>query len=397
VNVLLVHSFWHPRGGDTTATAIQRQVLLERGHTVVPFGTRHPDNQPEPGDAAWPGWVPPTELARIWSAHAARALTRVLTTAREHGTSFDVAHVHHLHRHLTPSILPVLRAAGTPVVWTLHDYELTCPTANHYRAGKPCFECARSMLPALVHACTRIPDRSGALGMLDAAGLVAEKLVHRARGSARLVSAFLAPSQYLATRIRHALPGARIEHLPNPVVTPALQNRPRSGVLFAGRLVEEKGVLDVLEMAQGLPDVQFTLLGEGPLHRTIRSVNLANVSAPGAMPRAAVADALRSAAAVVVPSRWPENDPYAVTEAQAAGAVVFASDIGGIPEQIRSWEDGVLCPPAQPRAWIPALRSLLATPDRAHDIGVQAHRRIQTERDPTACAISLEQLYRSLC
>lgn len=393
MNVLLIHSFWHPRGGDTTSLELQRAALEARGHTVVAFGTRHPDNLPEPGDAAWPGWVEPGRLAgaaaRIWSRAAARALARVLTHAP---ARIDVAHVHHLHRHLTPSILPVLARAGIPTVWTLHDYELSCPTAHHYRAGAPCFACpdAGSLAPAVRHGCTR--STAGWRG--SGVALVAEKALHRASGALGHVDAYVAPSRYLAARVAPVLPGARIVHLPNPVPLPAACAEPRRGVVFAGRMVEEKGVLDVVTMARAMPDTPFTLLGDGPLRRAAAA--LPNVRAPGAVPRVELQAVLERAEVVLVPSRWPENDPYAVTEAQAAGAVVVASDIGGIPEQIDPGVDGLLAPPANPDRWIEALRAALADPDAARQIGARARARIADERDPTRTAIALETLYDGL-
>jgi len=409
VHVLLIHSFWHPRGGDTTSLALQRASLEARGHVVVPFGTRHPDNLPEFGDAGWPGWTDPQlrqrsallALRTLWSRHAARALTRALEAAVSRGQPpFSVAHVHHLHRHLTPAVLPVLRRFGIPVVWTLHDYELTCTTANHYRDARPCYACAAegTLAPALRHACTRTGAGTGPSRLAEAAVLVAEKQLHRALYTEGDVAAYIAPSRFLAERVGGRLKGARIVHLPNAVPVLPRANpsdaAPRSGVLFAGRMVEEKGVLDVVEMARRMPQVQFTLFGDGPLLRAASA--LPNVTAPGSVSRAQVQGGLERAAVVIVPSRWPENDPYAVTEAQAAGAVVLASDIGGIPEQIADGVDGLLAAPGQPKAWVHHLQGMLEDPARALEIGKRARARITLERDPENAAIAMESLYQSV-
>ena len=417
MHVLLIHSFWHPRGGDTTSLALQRVGLEARGHVVVPFGARHPDNLPELGDAGWPGWTDPQlrqsspmlAARTLWSRHAARALTRTLEAAASRGQpAFSVAHVHHLHRHLTPAVLPVLRRFGIPVVWTLHDYELTCATANHYRDARPCFACASSptLAPALRHACTRSGTGTGLSRLTEAVALVAEKQLHRILYTEGDVAAYIAPSRFLAERVRGHLKGARIVHLPNAVPVLPMSSGPmpsglhpthalpRSGVLFAGRMVEEKGVLDVVAMARKMPHVQFTLLGDGPLLRAAST--LPNVIAPGSVSRAQVQAGLERAAVVVVPSRWPENDPYAVTEAQAAATVVLASDIGGIPEQITHGVDGLLAAPGQPDAWVGILNGVLEDPARALEIGKQARARITLERDPENAAIAMELLYQSV-
>ncbi|MSP56261.1 MAG: glycosyltransferase [Myxococcales bacterium] len=402
MRILLIHSFWHARGGDTTSLQIQREALLARGHQIVAFGVRHPDNLPEPGDACWPGWRDPEPgswglAGAVWSPGAARALRRLL----ERSPPFDVAHVHHLHRHLSPSVLPVLRSLGVPIVWTLHDYELTCPTAHHYRDGAPCFECSGGLLPALRYRCTRSTQepRPPVARTIHSAALVVEKAVHRASRVTDCVGTFVAPSRYLADRVSGLLGAGRVVHVPNPVQqsangSPDAAAGARSGVVFAGRMVEEKGVLDVLAIARALPAVTFTLLGEGPLLGVVRAARVANVVAPGAVGRALVWEALARAAAVVVPSRWPENDPYAVTEAQLAGAPVLASRIGGIPEQIDDGVDGILCPPAQPTAWVAPLAALLAGGAMAVEIGGRGHDRVRLERNPDRIAIALEAVYR---
>ena len=38
-----------------------------------------------------------------------------------------IAHVHNIYHHLSPSILPLLKERGIPVVMTLHDLKLACP------------------------------------------------------------------------------------------------------------------------------------------------------------------------------------------------------------------------------------------------------------------------------
>ena len=83
MRILLIHSFWHSRGGDTTAVALQRAALLARGHTIIPFGMRHPDNEPEPGDAAWPGWVDPAAPPGLGQAfEGGRAASRLRVRPR---------------------------------------------------------------------------------------------------------------------------------------------------------------------------------------------------------------------------------------------------------------------------------------------------------------------------
>ena len=82
---------------------------------------------------------------------------------------------------------------------------------------------------------------------------------------------------------------------------------------------------------------------------------------------AAGVDALFAAAdVVVVPSRWPEPLGVVAAEALRAGAVVIASDVGGLDTFVHHGENGLLVAPGDVDAWAAAL-------DRA--LGELIHRR----------------------
>jgi glycosyltransferase involved in cell wall biosynthesis len=75
-----------------------------------------------------------------------------------------------------------------------------------------------------------------------------------------------------------------------------------------------------------------------------------------------VTAALRSASALVLGSRWPENCPMVVIEARAAGCPVVAPRIGGLPELIQEGRDGFLYRPGDGNALAAALRAVVERP-----------------------------------
>lgn len=378
MKVLLVSSFLHHRGGDSTCMFLEAAELEKRGHTVVPFAMRHPANVPSPWEVRFPPWLEvwsargPARLARvaqaIWSPDAARALDALL---RDHRP--DVAHVHHLHRHLTPSVLPVLRAHGIPVAWTVHDYELICPSGHLYAAGAPCTRCRGHRYHEAVRLRCKRDDA------WQSAAVALEKWVHARRGVWDLVDAFVCPSRFLADRlVEFGVPAARVVHLPNGVAEAPAGGEPGAYWLYAGRLSPEKGVDDLLAAAARLPDRELVLLGDGPMRPTLRPPP--NVRVVGAVPPEEVGAWLRGAGAVAVPSRWPENFPYAVLEAQMAARGVVATRVGGIPEQIDDGRDGVLIEPGDVAGLAGAVGGLLGDPRRAEGIGRAARARVLRER-----------------
>ena len=114
---------------------------------------------------------------------------------------------------------------------------------------------------------------------------------------------------------------------------------------YVGRLSQEKGVADLLEVASRLP-YRLKVAGGGPLEDELRSryASCGNIELLGMLDAAGVARVLSGARLSVVPSQWYENNPLSVVEALCAGTPVAGSNIGGIPELIDS-ENGVVFQP----------------------------------------------------
>jgi len=399
MKILMVSSFHHARGGDTTYARGLTRLLEGAGHAVIPFAMRHPDNDPSPWETRFPSWVDPWGprglLGRlgllprlIWSRDAARSIASIIAEIRP-----DVAHLHHVHRHLTPSVLGPLRDAGVPIVWTVHDAELICPAGTLYNAGAPCERCRGGRYDEAIWG------RCKGEALLPSLAVALEKTVHAALRVPTRADLLICPSRFMAdTLVRFGLPEDRVLHLPNflePGQEPT--GGPGQGWLYAGRLAPEKGLDTLLEAARLLPDLPLTLCGSGPLTEEIRARlnTMPQVRMLGHLPQAALHALIHEAAVVAVPSRWPENFPYAVLEAQAAGRAVVASRIGGIPEQIEDGVDGVLVPPGDPRALAEAVGALVAQPERAARMGQAARARVLRERDPQIHLSAILSIYQS--
>jgi glycosyltransferase involved in cell wall biosynthesis len=396
VKVLVCSSFLHPRGGDTTCLFGMKRGLEARRHTVIPFAMRHPANLPSVWETRFPPQLDVWDargLARllrvgaaIHSFAAASALEALLADVRP-----DVAHLHHVHRHLTPAILGPLRRHGIPIVWTVHDYDLICPNGQLFTHDAPCTRCAGH------HYANAIRLRCKRGDLAQSAAVALEKWVHAKLRIWDKVDRFLCPSRFLAAQmVAFGVPADRVSHLPNALDPAPAGGAPGSHWVYAGRLSPEKGVDDLVAAARLLPHRALRVLGGGPEHARLVRVAPVNVTFLGPVSPARVAEELRAAGAVAVPSRWPENFPYAVLEAQQAGRAVVATRVGGIPEQIEDGVDGVLVPPADPVRLAAAVGALLDDPGAASAIGTRARSRVIREREPGRHLDTLEALYRGL-
>lgn len=78
----------------------------------------------------------------------------------------------------------------------------------------------------------------------------------------------------------------------------------------------------------------------------------------------------------VLPSRW-EGMPSALVEAMRAGLPSVATEVGGIPELIRSRQEGLLVPARDPGALAEAIGGLLSNPELRQSLGEAARRRYE--------------------
>ena len=108
---------------------------------------------------------------------------------------------------------------------------------------------------------------------------------------------------------------------------------------------------------------QLRLVGDGPARseyeRLARELRLEGlVHFLGLKAKAEVADEMRKADVLVLPSRW-ENLPCVLIEAQASGLPVVASAVGGVPEIVLEGT-GELVPPGDVVALADAIEAILS-------------------------------------
>lgn len=93
-------------------------------------------------------------------------------------------------------------------------------------------------------------------------------------------------------------------------------------------------------------------------------------------------------------SHW-EGLPLVVMEAMATGLPIVATDVGGIPELIRSGAEGVLVPPARPDLLADALERMIREPALREELGAAAWSGA-TRFDNRGAVRAIEALYREV-
>jgi glycosyltransferase involved in cell wall biosynthesis len=207
----------------------------------------------------------------------------------------------------------------------------------------------------------------------------APALVRPLLRGARLV---VAASSFLADEAR-ILGAERVEVVPTGIAIPEHVGEPAHPphVLFAGRLSEEKGILDFVAATEDLPRV---IVGDGPLRNRVPE-------AVGFVPPSELGAYYERAALVCVPSR---REGYGMTarEALAYGRPVVATSVGGL---VDLGEHTVAVPAGDIRALRTAVESLLHDPARRAALGRGGREHAIALWSQPAAAEGLVQVYRS--
>lgn len=166
---------------------------------------------------------------------------------------------------------------------------------------------------------------------------------------------------------------------------PASQ-RPRT-LLYVGRMDRSsawKGV-DVLlrafaALAEEVPEARLRLVGDGDALPGLRALAAQlgvaeRVETPGALRGDALANAIRTAAVLALPSLTDaESFGMTLIEAMACATPVVGSRAGGIPHVVDDGETGLLVPPGNPAVLATACAELLSDGALADRLGAAGRR-----------------------
>jgi glycosyltransferase involved in cell wall biosynthesis len=206
---------------------------------------------------------------------------------------------------------------------------------------------------------------------------LARTLVRRAR-------IVVCASEALGGRAREL--GARdVRVVPSGVAIPDGVGEPEDPphVLFAGRLSQEKGILEFLQATVGIPRV---VVGDGPLRIHVPD-------AVGFVPPRELGAYYERAAVVVCPS-LREGYGVVAREAMAHGRPVVATAVGGLAGAVEDGVTGLLVPPGDVVALRSAIERLLDDVELRRTLGAAAREEARARFSLSRAADETLSVYR---
>ena len=333
MNVLMVNKFYYLKGGAERYFFNLIKLLEESGHKIIPMAMKHEENFKTEYDKYFvseivtrPNWNIFKNLKTVgrfwWSREARRKIKKLISEEK-----IDIVHIHNIYHQISPSILPVLKKAGIPIVMTVHDYALIS-TANYnlYKFKKM----NKKIVQRLICGIERFLHHN----ILN---------IYR-----KNIDVFIAPSEFVKNKLIEAgYDKKKIKIIPHFIQENQGSKCQESKIkikekyiLYFGRLSEEKGVGVLLKAMAKLPEIKLKIVGDGPEKKKleIRNKKLGNknVKFLEQKNKDELNNLIINSECVVVPSLAPETFGLTVLETLVLGKCVVASKIGALPELLAS-------------------------------------------------------------
>ena len=333
-------------------------------------------------------------FAGIYSFSGRRQMRRMLDTFKP-----DLVHIHNLYPFISPAVLFLCKDQGCPVIMTVHNYRLICPTGLFLRNGKPCencltrgnerncirYNCEHSHLRSLGYALRNMVARKTRAYMDCVDYFCCLTNFQRQK----LIAAGFAPDKLrvFPNYIEYVEPVAAANHADN-----------NNYVGYVGRLSPEKGFDMLMEVARRHPEIPFRFAG---LQREGTSVeSLPNVVLCGQLNRQELADFYAEARFIVIPSRCYEGFPVALLEASSYKRCCIAPRHGAFPDLMTDGVSeepaGLLFNPLDVDDLERQVVGLWSHPDQALSLGIKAEQNYRTrflkEKTKQSWATFLDQV-----
>lgn len=321
MKILIVHNDYGKRSGEEAVVEKMAEIFTGLGHDVAQLRMSTAEAR-----ESLAGKIR-VFTAGLHSPAGVRAMREALERERP-----DVVNVHNVYPFISPAALRECRSAGVPVVMTIHNFRLICPTGLFMRDGKPCELCLHrgNEWGCVKYNCEKSWPKSIAYATRNA-------LARRRRHFFDCVDRFACITEFQRGKLIEAgFPADRISVIPNGIEVggKGLEVRNKTNldyVGFVGRLSAEKGINLIIEAARRNPDIPFRLAGAVSDEQLVAKLP-ANVNLTGFIAGKELEDFYRNSRFMIMASKWYEGFPMSILEGAARDKATIGPDHGGFTE-----------------------------------------------------------------
>jgi glycosyltransferase involved in cell wall biosynthesis len=313
LKILLIHTQYQLHGGEDAVVEQELQFLKQRHEVEILYFQNK---------GGWKGAL--QFLGSLWNVFAAKTVQQKIQEFQP-----DVVHIHNWHFAMGPLAFREINQLNIPIVHTVHNYRLLCPSAILLHKGSLFTHSLQQSFPW--KAIFNKVYRSSTAQTFWLAFVV---WFHKKMGTWKKINSYVCLTPFAVDLFQQSNFGVLKEQFtvkPNFTVAPkVLQSIAREEhFLFIGRLSGEKGIETLLHAFKDLPFL-LKIAGDGPLKDLVfnSTKQSGNISYLGNLTNEKVTEELQKTQALIFPSICFETFGLVNIEAFANGTPVIASNIG---------------------------------------------------------------------
>lgn len=255
----------------------------------------------------------------------------------------DIVHVHNWHFASGPLIFRTINKLKVPVILTLHNYRLLCPSATLLNKRKLFLHSLSQNFPFKA-----IQQQVYRNSWVQTFWLAFVVWFHNKIGTWQIINKYICLTQNSIDLFKNSkldIPNKSFIIKPNFTLRDNITKNTeteKNSFLFIGRLSEEKGINVLLESFYKLP-YKLKIVGEGPLKsKVIQAVkHNSNIEYLGTLNKKDINLELQKTEALIFPSIWNETFGMVIIEAFSNKCAVISSNIGAPLSIIKNNKNGI--------------------------------------------------------
>lgn len=382
MKILIVHNNYGKYSGEEAVVDKMATMLQSHKHTVCFYRLTTEGARDTISDKI-KGFT-----AGIYSHSGVKGIKKILRKEKP-----DIINVHNLYPFISPAALFECKKAGIPVVMTVHNFRLICPTGLFMRNGKPCEQCLdrKNEWSCIKYNCEH--------SIFKSIGYTLRNVYARwTKAYLRNVDMFACITEFQKKKLIEAgYDKNKITVIPNSIDAPCSYTLTTGGyIAYIGRLSYEKGYDLLVEVARKHPEIKFCFAGA---QREQKNTDIpSNVEFAGYLQKDKLLEFIQKARFIVIPSRCYEGFPMAILEAACHGKPAIAPNHGGFTEIIGQGENaiGKLFEPGNTDDLDKQIAELWNNQTLTEELGEKAFRKLKEHYDSEVVYKQWETLFNKL-
>ena len=356
MKILLIHNNYGIYTGEEAVVDRQIALFQQMGHQVCVYRKTTEGFR----GTLWGDFK--GLLQGFYSPGAVKDIKQIMKTDKP-----DIVIIHNLYPYISPAILKHIKKANVPIIMTVHNFRLICPTGLFMRNSQPCELCLGK---SHEWNCIRYNCEHSYLKTLGYAGR---------NYYARITKAYMDNVDKYACitafqkqkLIEAGFDRNKITVIPNFIdYSPDSDCVSGEYVAYIGRLSYEKGYDLLIEVAKNNPTILFYFAGTKRIENG--EFIPQNVQLVGHLNKEELAEFIKKARFIVMPSRCYEGFPMAILEAANYDKPNIAPAHAGFLEIIDNNKTGLLFEPGNVNDLQEKIIELWNDPQKSSLLGKQA-------------------------